>query len=178
MPTQPVIYIEDQFGNLVTGDSTTHVTATLRVGTGPLLGTRTVTVSGGIATFTNLQDNKAETIIIMFTAPSLGKAQTGPITVNAAAASRLSITAPATATTGRPFTISLTAFDPYDNVAKGYRGTVHFTSTDRFASLPGNYTFTAGDNGAHTFGNGVTLRTAGTQTIAARSVLAHRSPVA
>ena len=45
------------------------------------------------------------------------------------------------------------------------RGTVHFTSTDAQAVLPANYTFTAGDAGAHTFS--VTLETAGTQTITA-----------
>ncbi len=168
-PTQPVIYIEDQYGNLVTADNSTQVTASLRVGTGPLLGTTTITVSGGIATFTNLADNKAESIILMFTARGLKKAQSNFITVNPAAASRLSITAPATATIGRPFTITVTAFDPYNNVAKGYRGTVRFASTDKGAVLPaGNaYTFTASDAGVHRFGYGVTLRTAGTQTIMA-----------
>src|SRR5260370_39588848 len=33
--------------------------------------------------------------------------------------------------------------------------------------LPGNYTFVAGDNGIHTFTNGVTLKTAGSQTVTA-----------
>ena len=160
-----MIYVEDQYGNLETGDNTTQVTAWLRVGTGPLLGTTTVTVSGGVATFTNLQDNKAEKIILLFTAPALVKADSNPITVNPAAASSLSITAPATATAGRPFTITVTAFDPYNNVATGYRGTVNFTSSDNRASLPGVYTFIAGDGGVHAFGNGVTLRTSGTQTI-------------
>ena len=60
--TQPVVYVEDQYGNLETGDNTTQVTASLASGTGPLLGTVTVTVSGGIATFTDLSDNTAETI--------------------------------------------------------------------------------------------------------------------
>ena len=140
-----MIYVEDQYGNLVTGDNTTQVTASLRVGTGPLLGTTTVTFSGGIATFTNLQDNKAETIILLFTAPALVKAQSNPTTVKPAAASRLSITAPATATAGMPFTITVTAFDPYNNVATGYQGTVYFTSSDYRASLPSIYTFIAGD---------------------------------
>ena len=66
--TQPVVYVEDQFGNLVTGDNTTQVTVTsLPSGSGPLQGTTTVTVSGGIATFTNLADNTAETITLHFT---------------------------------------------------------------------------------------------------------------
>jgi hypothetical protein len=46
-------------------------------------------------------------------------------------------------------------------VATGYRGTVHFTSSDAKAGLPADYTFTAADNGAHTFA--ATLNTVGTQ---------------
>jgi hypothetical protein len=42
---------------------------------------------------------------------------------------------------------------------------VHFTSTDGSATLPVNYTFTAGDAGVHTFPAGVILRTAGSQVI-------------
>jgi len=168
--TQPVVYVEDQYGNLETGDDTTLITVSLRVGAGPLLGTTTVIVSGGIADFTNLHDDKAETIILLFTAPALVKVQPNPITVSAAAASRLSIAAPATASAGRPFTIKVTGFDPYNNVATGYRGTVNFTSSDNRASLPSVYTFTSGDRGVHTFGNGVTLRTSGSQTITADDV--------
>ena len=169
--TEPVVYVEDQYGNLETSDNTTPVTASLRVGATQLLGTTTVTVSRGIAEFTNLHEDKAETIILLFTAPALIKADSSSTTVDPAAASRLSITAPATATAGRPFTITVTAFDPYDNVATGYRGTVVFTSSDNRASLPNYepaaryYTFVASDGGVHTFGNGVTLRTSGMQTI-------------
>ncbi len=69
--TQPVVYEEDQFGNLETGDNSTVVTATLESGTGPLQGTTAVTVSGGVATFANLADNTAETISLDFTSASL-----------------------------------------------------------------------------------------------------------
>ncbi len=165
--TQPVIYVLDQNGKLLSGDNTTQVTVSLRVGDGPLLGTTTVTVSGGIATFTNLHDNKAETIVLLFTAPTVVKAQSNPTTVNSAAASRLGITAPSTATAGKAFTVTVTAFDQYSNVVTGYLGTIHFTSSDNRASLPGNYTFVSGGGGAHTFGNAVTLRSSGTQTITA-----------
>ena len=50
-------------------------------------------------------------------------------------------------------------------MATGYTGTVHFTSSDRQAVLPGNYTFTAADAGMHTFS--ATLKTAGTQSLTA-----------
>jgi hypothetical protein len=172
-PAQPVIFVEDQAGNLVVGDNTTQVTVALRVGTGPLLGTTTVTASGGIATFTNLTDDKAESILLIFTAPSLVKAQSNYVTVSAAAATSLRITAPATATPLKPFTVVVTALDPYSNVATSYRGTVHFTSSDHFATLPANYTFTATDAGVHTFGNGVILKTNGHQTVTATDLMYH-----
>jgi hypothetical protein len=62
---------------------------------------------------------------------------------------------------------TLTGDDAYGNVATGYRGTVHFTSTDKSATLPANYTFTAADNGAHTFSSGVKFKTTGKQTLTA-----------
>ena len=108
---QPVIFVEDQFGNLETGDNTTQVTAALSVGTGPLLGTTNETVSGGIAAFLNLFVDTAGTINLMFTAPALASAQSSPIAVSSAAATKLVLTAPATATANRPFTVIVTAFD-------------------------------------------------------------------
>jgi uncharacterized repeat protein (TIGR01451 family) len=50
----------------------------------------------------------------------------------------------------------------------GYTGTVHFTSSDPLAVLPADYTFVAGDAGAHTFS--FTLNTLGDQTITATDV--------
>ena len=61
----------------------------------------------------------------------------------------------------------MTLRDQFGNVATGFRGTVHFTSTDVVAQtlgdLPADYTFTSGDGGIHTFS--VTLVTVGNQTI-------------
>jgi hypothetical protein len=82
---QVVVYEEDQFGDLETGDNSTVVTATLASGTGPLQGTTSVTVSGGVATFTNLVDNKAETISLNFRTGSLSSAPTSSIAVTAPA---------------------------------------------------------------------------------------------
>ena len=78
----------------------------------------------------------------------------------------LDITAPATATAGIPFTITVTA------IYEGKRDTVinsfvHFTSSDSAAVLPADYLFTAADAGSHTFPDGVTLKTPGSQTITA-----------
>src|SRR5262249_1561715 len=86
------------------------------------------------------------------------------ITVNAAAATTMTVAAfPSTTTAGVAGNLTVTLKDPYGNIANGYRGTVHFTSSDAKAVLPASYTFTAGDAGVHTFN--ATLKTAGTQSI-------------
>jgi hypothetical protein len=90
------------------------------------------------------------------------------VTVTPAAAAMLSLTGlPSSVAAGTPATVTVTATDPYGNTATGYRGTVHFTSTDGASSLPGDYAFTATDNGAHTFTSGVTMKTVGNQTVTA-----------
>jgi hypothetical protein len=63
--------------------------------------------------------------------------------------------------------LAVTARDAYGNVATGYRGTIHFSSSDTKAVLPANYTFTAAAAGTHTFSLGVTLKTVGTQSVTA-----------
>src|SRR5581483_630953 len=96
---------------------------------------------------------------------SITGAQTG-ITVNAAAATSFTLTgAPATRTAGSAFNLTGKAFDTFGNLATGYRGIVHFTTTDGAGVVPGNYTYTALDAGQHVFS--VTLKTAGNQTVTA-----------
>ncbi|HJT16654.1 MAG TPA: IPT/TIG domain-containing protein, partial [Thermoanaerobaculia bacterium] len=79
-----------------------------------------------------------------------------------AAATHFVISAPATATSGAAFSLTITAFDASNNIATGYAGTIHFTSTDAAATLPADSTLT---NGSGSFS--ATLRTAGSQTITA-----------
>src|SRR5262249_13200997 len=67
--------------------------------------------------------------------------------------------------------LTVAALDAFDNPVPGYRGTVHFTSTDPQAMLPADYAFTAADAGSHTFG-GVTLKTAGVHAITATDAAA------
>jgi hypothetical protein len=55
--------------------------------------------------------------------------------------------------------------DAYGNVVRGYVGTVHFTSSDRAAGLPADYTYKASDKGVATLS--ATLNTVGTQTLTA-----------
>jgi hypothetical protein len=63
--------------------------------------------------------------------------------------------------------LTVAANDSYGNTATGYRGTIHFTSSDPKAVLPANYTFVAADNGVHVFSLAATLKTVGTHSITA-----------
>ncbi len=91
------------------------------------------------------------------------------ITVSAAAASHFTVSAPSSATAGSAFSVTVTALDTAGNTAASYRGTVHFTTSDSGSGVvvPADYTFVAGDNGVHTFTNGVILVTTGNQTVTA-----------
>jgi hypothetical protein len=72
---------------------------------------------------------------------------------------------PSPTTAGDIGLVTVTALDALGNVAVGYTGTVHLTSSDPQALLPADYTFTADDAGSHTFET--ILKTAGTQTLTA-----------
>jgi len=118
----------------------------------------------GTHTFTNgltLQIASSQTITV--TDGTLSNA--GTVVVNAGAAASLTLSAPATATAGSAFSVTVTAKDAFNNVATGYRGTVSFSGGGAGATLPSAYTFVAGDNGTHTFTNGVKLQATGSQTI-------------
>ena len=74
---------------------------------------------------------------------------------------------------GISFSVTVTAYDSYGNIATGYTGTVILTSTDPAASLGSTYAFTTGagqDNGVHTFS--VTLNTSGSQKITVADTMA------
>jgi hypothetical protein len=75
----------------------------------------------------------------------------------------LGLTSPAAA--GVPETLTVSATDPFGNLATHYIGSVHFTSTDPRAVLPADYTFMPFDAGRHTFA--LTLGTLGAETVAA-----------
>jgi len=180
-------------GFVVANDvETATVTVTVRNRLGQPIGSLPVSlaVSGSANTFNplsgsgstsqagvfqaTLRSTKAETKTIAATA-NPGAAQVvlndhPSVSVVAGPTASIVLTGlPATVTAGVASTVTVTAFDAFANVAKGpnaYTGTVHFTSTDPFpASLPANFTFPPTDDGTHTFINGVTLFTAGSQTV-------------
>jgi hypothetical protein len=90
------------------------------------------------------------------------------IRVTPAEANKLVLSVPSSVGLNVPFEASVTARDPFNNVATGYTGTVHFSSSDSYAKLPDDYTFTAADAGVHDFS--VSLDTLGAQTITVKDV--------
>jgi uncharacterized protein YunC (DUF1805 family) len=118
--TQPAVYVEDTFGNVVTTDTST-IAAVLATGSGPLQGTASISAVAGVATFTNLADNKAESITLKFTDTGLtGVTDTTTIVISAAAANKLVMkTEPsATATAGVAFATQPAVYveDTFGNV--------------------------------------------------------------
>jgi hypothetical protein len=116
-----------------------------------------------------LQDNggPTETMALLVGSPALnagdpaqlgvadqrGVVRSGGVNIGAyqASASAFVLTAPATATPDVPFDLVVTAVDVFGQTAVGYRGTATFSSSDKFANLPADYTFTGADGGTHTF---------------------------
>jgi hypothetical protein len=100
-----------------------------------------------------------------------GVVRSGGVNIGAyqASASAFVLTAPATVTAGVPFDVTVKAVDAFGQTALGYTGTVTFRTTDPDPGvvLPADYTFTAADQGTHTFSGGFILLTLGDQTLTA-----------
>jgi hypothetical protein len=102
-----------------------------------------------------------------------GLVRTGGVNIGAyqASATAFVLATPDTVSSGVPFDVTVTAVDPFGQVALGYTGTVTFSTTDLDPGvvLPADYTFTPDDQGTHTFtdtGLGeITLITPGVQTL-------------
>ena len=109
----------------------------------------------------------AQTVSATDTVNSAITGTSNSITVSPAAATHFGVSAPASATAGSTFAVTVTALDQFGNVATSYLGTVVASKSDSGAdaAVPANYTFTANDKGVHTFSTGFDLVTVGTQTI-------------
>ncbi len=113
----------------------------------------------------------SQTLTVTDTTNSTITGTSAGIVVTAAAAKTLTVATVTSWTAGASHSIAVKALDAYGNTATGYRGTIHFTSTDTHAVLPANYTFTAANNGTHTFSFAAVLKTAGTQWLTAKDTL-------
>jgi hypothetical protein len=154
----------DRFHNGVTGYSGT-VTIATNDPQGIVPGAYQFQASDhGVHTFTGIVLRTAGLQTVTASDSGAGVNNQTSVQVAPAAASRAAISASANSTAGTAVPLTITLQDPYGNVATGYRGTVHFTSSDSQAALPANYAFQASDQGVHTFSNG-TLKTAGSESI-------------
>lgn len=95
---------------------------------------------------------------------------TGDFNVSAGAATSLSVEIASSVASGAATEAIVTAKDTYGSTADGYLGTIHFTSSDGLATLPSDSTFVSGDLGVKNFVTGVTLRTAGAQSVSSTDV--------
>jgi hypothetical protein len=105
------------------------------------------------------------------TADQRGVVRSGGVNIGAyqASATAFVVVAPNMVTAGVPFDLTVTAVDPFGQVAVGYSGTITFSTSDPDPGvvLPADYTFQPGDAGQVTFPGGVVLMTPATQTVTA-----------
>jgi hypothetical protein len=100
-----------------------------------------------------------------------GVVRTGGVNIGAFQASAASfvLSAPASVNPGEAFDMTVTVVDRFGQLAVGYTGTIHFSSSDSDARvvLPPDYTFQRSDGGMVTFLAGVSLFSPGRQTLTA-----------
>jgi hypothetical protein len=160
----------DSFGNLATGyRGTVHFGSSDPRAILPADYTFTA-ADAGLHTFSATFKTAGTQSLTATDTANAAVATSQSVTVTPAAASRLLLSAPASVKAGAKFSLTVTVVDAYGNVVTDYRGTIRFGSSDSTATLPRNYTFTAADQGVHTF-TGLVLRKKGKQTITAADTL-------
>jgi hypothetical protein len=160
-PVSVTVTAEDQFDNTVAGyTGTVHFTSS----DGAAVLPANTTFTGGTRSFNvTLNTPGSQMVTATDTVTSSITGNSNPISVSAGAATHFVVTANPTLTNaGTAVTVTVTAEDASDNVAVGYGGVVHFTSSDGAALLPANSTLT---NGTGSFS--VTFETGGGQTVTA-----------
>lgn len=154
-----------------TDDGLPNPPATLTLTWSRFSGPGTVVFGNANAASTSATFTVAGTYVLRLSASDSAATTTSDVTVtvNPGPATTLNVaglTSPRTA--GTAGNITVTARDANGNTATGYTGTVQVGSSDGGATLPANYTFTAGDAGVRSFA--VTLNTVGTQSITVTDV--------
>ncbi|HXJ72459.1 MAG TPA: hypothetical protein VNM37_06385, partial [Candidatus Dormibacteraeota bacterium] len=157
---QPQVRLMDQYGNICSRDNSTVVTAARNTGTGTLKGTTGVAVSGGVASFTDLNYPIAETMSIVFSTAGATNAVSSNVVVSAGAFTKLLLlaggetAAPGTANgkTGTPtnqspstlFNVTVKAVDDNWNFVNTATDVIGFSSGDVMAVMPTNAALVAG----------------------------------
>lgn len=154
---------KDALGNIVTGYTGTVTFSSSDVKAGLPASYTFTAADAGVHTFSaTLKTAGTQSITVKDAAAgAVIGSQTG-ISVTAGGAVQFVMSTPMSVTQGVGFKFTLTAYDAYGNVATGYRGTVHISSTDT-KSGTSNYTFSSNDKGVATFS--YTFNTLGSQTL-------------
>jgi CSLREA domain-containing protein len=92
----------------------------------------------------------------------------GAVQSNSGPAVSIALLTAASSTAGQPLSLTVNAFAAGGNPAATFADTVHFSSSDPQAVLPGDYAFVPADVGSHLFT--LTLRTSGSQTVTVTDV--------
>jgi uncharacterized repeat protein (TIGR03803 family) len=155
-----VVNVEDQFGNIVTTNSSAVAVST----TTTLTGTTSVNAVNGVATFSGLSIHQSGNYSLTATDGSLTSGATSSFTIVPAAASKLSITQqPTGATVGQAIgTMIVQVQDPYGNLVNTDNSTVSVTTSD--STLLSGATSVQAVNGVATF-SGLSTTAAGTRTL-------------
>ena len=156
----------DRYNNVTTGyTGTVHFTSTDHAAVLPADYTFQTT-DYGVRTFSGVVLKTDGIQNILATAVGQGSINgKEDTTVTSAAASQYVITGlPSSVVAGAGESFLVTVEDPYGNIARGYTGTVHFTSSDLQAALPADSTSSpVTDQGTHPFKTLRNLKTAGNQ---------------
>jgi hypothetical protein len=153
----------DAYGNVTTGYTGTVAFSSSDVQAGLPASYTFTAADAGSHTFTAaLKTAGTQSITVKDAANSSLAASQAGIAVTAAAAARFSFSVPSSVTQGVGFKFTVTVLDAYGNVATGYRGQVHLSSSDAKGGTS-NYTFSNSDNGVHAFS--YTFNALGTQTL-------------
>jgi hypothetical protein len=126
-PFSVTVKAKDNHGNIVAGD---NGPITLTSSDGQPLQTQptNITLAGGVATFSVTLDKAGSTSLAVLAGTV--KANSNKITIASAAATSLAITVPTIVTAGSSFKVTITAKDPFGNIATAVNGPVTLTSSD------------------------------------------------
>ena len=138
-----VAKVEDQYGNVVTTDSSNVVIA-IASGTGTLNGTKTVAASSGVATFSTLNITTTGSFTLTVTDGSLTSATTSSFAITPDAASKVVFTTqPASSAAGSLNTVVVKVEDQYNNVVTTDTSAVTIAIASGTGSLLGTTTVNA-----------------------------------
>lgn len=177
--TQPVLEVRDAQGNLVAGDNTTVVTASIASGGGSFVGTATATTAGGVAAFADLGiSGTVGDRTLQFTSQGLAAATSSSVTVTSGPAVAIAEDGgnnqTALAATTLPTSFSVKVVDAFDNGVQG--ASVTWTVTAGSGTLSSASTSTDG-NGIASVSYTLGLF-AGVESVEATSTSLAGSPIA